>query len=55
MVVKILELIYFKSVTQEQRDRDLLGVDKDKPLELIEDTPEVIASEYLDPVADRML
>lgn len=30
MLVKILELIYYKCVTPEQRDKDLLGVQAEK-------------------------
>lgn len=54
MLVKLLELIYYKCSTPFERDRDLLGVESDDHFEN-EESPEKIASEMLDPLAEKML
>ena len=54
MIVKLLELIYYKSSTPDERDRDLL----ENEIEVNdnhEESPERIASEMLDPLAEKIL
>ena len=55
LFIKILELIYFKTVPPAKRDHDLLGVQSAQELIEVEDTPEAIAKEMLDPLAEKML
>jgi hypothetical protein len=55
MLIKILELIYYKVVSQPEREKDLLGVEPINPIEQIEESPEHIAMETLDPLAERIL
>jgi hypothetical protein len=54
IVVKLLELIYYKSSTPDERERDLL----ENEIEVNDnhdESPEKIASEMLDPLAEKML
>lgn len=54
MIVKLLELIYYKSSTPDERDRDLLEVEIEVN-DNHEESPERIASEMLDPLAEKTL
>lgn len=54
-MIKLLELIYYKVTPQAQRDRDLLGVDPGNALDNLDENPEMIAMDYLDPLADKIL
>jgi hypothetical protein len=54
-MIKLLELIYYKVTPQAQRDRDLLGIDPGNALDDLDENPEMIAMDYLDPLADKIL
>lgn len=54
-MIKLLELIYYKVTPSAQRDRDLLGVDPGNALDNLDENPEMIAMDYLDPLADKIL
>lgn len=54
-MIKLLELIYYKVTPQAQRDRDLLGIDPGNALENLDENPEMIAMDYLDPLSDKIL
>lgn len=54
MIVKLLELIYYKSSTPDERDRDLLDIEIEVN-DNHEESPEKIASEMLDPLAEKIL
>lgn len=55
LMIKLLELIYYKVTPQAQRDRDLLGIDPGNGLDNLDENPEMIAMDYLDPLADKIL
>jgi len=53
MIVKTLELIYYKCTTLAERDHELLGAEPVQ--EDMDDRPEIIAKEMLEPLVPKFL
>jgi hypothetical protein len=55
LLIKLLELIYYKVTSVHIRERDLLGIEPPPGSLEDEDIPESIAKEMLDPLAEKIL
>ena len=55
MMIKLLELIYYKVTPQERREKELLQVELPPNFNKNDDCPDNIASEMLDPLSEKIL